>query len=46
MTASSAVIRRGTIFSIVLGLVSLAAWQWGPGLLGIPSFIIPPLSAE
>ncbi|MBM3539351.1 MAG: ABC transporter permease [Alphaproteobacteria bacterium] len=45
MTASSAVIRRGTIFSIVLGLVFLAAWQWGPGLLGIPSFIIPPLSA-
>jgi NitT/TauT family transport system permease protein len=25
-------------------VVFLAAWQWGPGLLGIPPFIIPPLS--
>src|SRR5262249_35165719 len=25
--------------------VFLATWQWGPGLLGIPSFIVPPLSS-
>jgi len=36
--------RRGTIASVALLVVFLAAWQWGPGLLGIPSFIIPPLS--
>ena len=36
--------RRGTIASAVLFVVFLAAWQWGPGLLGIPSFIVPPLS--
>lgn len=28
----------------LLFLVFLAAWQWGPGLMGIPPFIIPPLS--
>ena len=35
---------RGAIASVVLLVVFLAAWQWGPGLLGIPSFIVPPLS--
>jgi NitT/TauT family transport system permease protein len=38
------VAERGSIASIVLGAVFLAAWEWGPGLLNIPSFIIPPLS--
>ena len=28
----------------MLFVIFLAAWQWGPGLLGIPSFIVPPLS--
>jgi NitT/TauT family transport system permease protein len=37
--------RRGIIASAVLLVLFLAAWQWGPGLLAIPSFIIPPLSA-
>ncbi len=37
--------RRGTAMSVAVLIVFLAAWQWGPGLLGIPSFIVPPLSA-
>jgi NitT/TauT family transport system permease protein len=37
--------RRGAIASLVLLVIFLAAWEWGPGLLGIPSFIIPPASA-
>jgi NitT/TauT family transport system permease protein len=42
--ASSTLVRRGTILSLAVLVVFLAAWQWGPGLLGIPPFIIPPLS--
>jgi NitT/TauT family transport system permease protein len=42
--ARSSLIRRGTTASVALLIVFLAAWQWGPGLLGIPSFIVPPLS--
>jgi len=37
--------RRGAVASLVLLVVFLAAWEWGPGLLGIPSFVIPPASA-
>jgi NitT/TauT family transport system permease protein len=36
--------RRGTIASLVLMVAFLAGWQWGPKLLGIPSFIVPSLS--
>ncbi len=36
--------RRGTAASLALLAIFLSAWQWGPGLLGIPSFIVPPLS--
>jgi len=36
--------RRGTMASVALLIAFLAAWQWGPGLLGIPAFIVPPLS--
>ncbi len=36
--------RKGAGASLALLFVFLAAWQWGPGLLGIPSFIVPPLS--
>src|SRR5262245_43909464 len=43
--ARSSVMRRGTAASLALLVVFLAAWEWGPGLLGIPTFIIPPLSA-
>jgi NitT/TauT family transport system permease protein len=40
----SSLVRRGTKASVILLVVFLAAWQWGPGSLGIPTFIIPPLS--
>jgi NitT/TauT family transport system permease protein len=42
--ARTTLLRQGTLASIGLLVVFLAAWQWGPGLLGIPSFIVPPLS--
>jgi NitT/TauT family transport system permease protein len=42
--ARNSSVRRGTAASLALLVVFLAAWQWGPGLVGIPSFIIPPLS--
>jgi len=37
-------VRRGTIASLALFVVILAAAQWGPGLLGIPPYFVPPLS--
>jgi len=42
--ARSPLARRGTIASLALLVIFLAAWQWGPSLLGIPHFIVPPLS--
>jgi NitT/TauT family transport system permease protein len=42
--SSSTLMRRGTAASLVLLVVFIVAWQWGPPLLGIPSFIIPTLS--
>jgi len=42
--ARRSLVRRGTLASVLLLVIFLAAWQWGPGLLGIPHFIIPPLS--
>jgi NitT/TauT family transport system permease protein len=36
--------RKGAAASAALLMVFLAAWQWGPGLLGVPTFIVPPLS--
>ena len=42
--AKSSLRRRGAIASLVLLVLFLAAWQWGPGLLRIPPFIVPPLS--
>lgn len=36
--------RRGAVASLALLVVFLAAGEWGPGLLGIPPFIVPPLS--
>lgn len=30
--------------SLAILLFFLAAWEWGPGLLGVQSYIIPPLS--
>src|SRR5437764_1022528 len=40
----NSLIHRGAAASVVLLVVFLAAWQWGPGALGIPTFILPPLS--
>jgi len=37
-------LRRGAAASVALLVVFLAAGEWGPGLLGIPPFIVPPLS--
>ena len=46
MTSSRAtILRRGTAASVVLFVLFLAAWEWGPGLLGIPPFVVPPASA-
>jgi NitT/TauT family transport system permease protein len=45
VNGNPSLVRRGTAASLALLIVVLAAWQWGPGLLGIPTFIIPPLSA-
>jgi NitT/TauT family transport system permease protein len=42
--SASSSIRAGTAASLALLIVFLAAWQWGPDLLGIPPFIVPPLS--
>jgi NitT/TauT family transport system permease protein len=45
MTASRrSLIRRGSAASAALLVIFLAAWEWGPGLLGVPSFIVPPAS--
>jgi NitT/TauT family transport system permease protein len=40
----TSMMRQGTMASVALLIAFLAAWQWGPGLLGIPAFIVPPLS--
>lgn len=40
----TATMQRGVAASVALLIIFLAGWQWGPGLLGIPSYIIPPLS--
>jgi NitT/TauT family transport system permease protein len=42
--AQSALRLKGFGASVLLLVAFLAAWQWGPGLLGIPAFIVPPLS--
>lgn len=42
--ANSAKLRRGLIISLALFIVFLAAWEWGPGLLRIPPYIVPSMS--
>src|SRR6201999_4230695 len=44
MSGGASSVENATAVSIVLLIVFLAGWQWGPGLLGIPAFIVPPLS--
>ncbi len=36
--------RRAMIASLALLVIVAVAWQWGPSLLGIPSFVVPPLA--
>src|SRR3984893_2336270 len=40
----TSMVQRGTAGSLALFVVFLVAWEWGPGLLGIPQFIIPRMS--
>jgi NitT/TauT family transport system permease protein len=40
----NALMRRATAASVILLVTFLAAWQWGPASLGIPTFILPPPS--
>ncbi len=42
--AQSAPRLKGFGASMLLLVAFLAAWQWGPGLLHVPAFIVPPLS--
>jgi NitT/TauT family transport system permease protein len=44
MNGTRSSVRTGTAASVALLVIFLAAWQWGPGLLHIPTFIVPPLS--
>ncbi len=41
---ASALARPDIIGSVLIGVAFLAAWEWLPGLLGVPRFIIPPAS--
>jgi NitT/TauT family transport system permease protein len=41
----SSLMHKGTMASIALFIFFVAAWEYGPGLLGIPQFIVPPASA-
>ena len=36
--------RQMMMGSALLFVIFLVAWQWAPGLFGIPAFIIPPAS--
>lgn len=31
-------------WSLIVLVVFLAAWEWGPGLAGVPAFVLPPFS--
>ena len=44
MTLLQPGLRQMTLGSILLFVVFLAAWQWAPGALGIPPFIVPSAS--
>lgn len=40
----ASLMRPGVFGSLLLAVAFAAAWEWLPGLAGIPPFIIPPLS--
>lgn len=35
---------RGTAGALIILVAFLAAWEWGPGLVGLPAYIVPPAS--
>ena len=35
--------RKAWLGSLIVLVVFLSAWQWGPGMLGMPEFILPSL---
>jgi NitT/TauT family transport system permease protein len=37
-------VRRDTAGTLAVFILFVAAWQWGPGALGIPSYIVPTAS--
>jgi NitT/TauT family transport system permease protein len=37
-------LNRSTVGSAILALVFLAGWQWLPGLMGVPEYVLPNLS--
>src|SRR5258707_12039292 len=39
-----ALVRGGRAASLALLVAFRAAGQWGPGLIGVPNYIVPPLS--
>lgn len=43
-SARGLLMRNGTIASVALLVIFLVAWEWGPGLLRIPTYIVPTLS--
>ena len=40
----ASMMRSGMFGSLILALAFAAAWEWLPGMTGVPVFIIPPLS--
>jgi NitT/TauT family transport system permease protein len=42
--SQTSLLQRGTAASAALFVIFLIVWEWAPGLLGIPQFIIPRLS--
>lgn len=38
-------LNRSTVGSVALLIIFLASWEWGPGLLGMPEFVLPSFSS-
>ncbi len=38
--------RKAWLGSLIVLVVFLSAWQWGPGMLGMPEFILPSLEPD
>jgi NitT/TauT family transport system permease protein len=45
MEWSNPATRRMAVASLLLFVIFIACWQWGPAALGIPPFIVPPANA-